>query len=124
MPERLKGFFHARDGEGSDPVRHHYWETQSNDPAEPQIWAYTGRQCYAPGEAIALHVSTTCKSYRVTIRRDGTGGDTLWQSGEIEGAFHPVPPDCSAMGCAWPVTLLKNSTHVVTGLWTTRCSFW
>jgi len=105
MPERLRGFFHARDGEGTDPVRHHYWEGQTDDPDEPQIWAYAGRASHAPGEAMTLHVSTTCPGYRVTVRRDGTGDEIVWQSGEIEGRFHPAPPDCSVRGCGWPVAL-------------------
>ena len=41
MPERLKGFIHAPDGMGSDPVRHHYYEAQTNDRQEPQIWVAT-----------------------------------------------------------------------------------
>lgn len=105
MPERLGGFFHARDGEGADPIRHHRWEVQSADPAEPQIWAYTGKPSYAPGEVMTLHVSTTCARYRVDIRRDGTGTGTVWHSGEIAGVFHPAPPDCSAAGCGWPAAL-------------------
>jgi len=105
MPERLKGFFHARDGEGTDPVRHHYWEQQTDDLAEPQIWAYTSRMSYAPGEVMELHVSTTCPTYRVTIRRDGTGTGTAWQSGELAGGFHPIAPDCSVRGCGWPVAV-------------------
>ena len=105
MAERLKGFIHAPDGLGSDPVRHHYYEAQTGDRHEPQIWAYTGRHSYGPGEVLELHVSTTCPSYRVTIRRDGTGNQTVWQSGEMAGAFHPAPPDCSVAGCGWPVAL-------------------
>jgi hypothetical protein len=105
MAERLRGFLHARDGEGGDPVRHHYYEAQSGDRQEPQIWAYTGAHAYSPGEVMALHVSTTCHAYRVTVRRDGTGCGTVWQSGEIRGAFHPAPADCSVTGCGWPVAL-------------------
>jgi hypothetical protein len=105
MPERLTGFLHARNGEGADPVRHHYWEQQTDNPAEPQIWAYSSQFSYAPGEVMELHVSTSCPAYRVTIRRDGTGSDTMWRSGEIAGAFHPAPPDCSVVGCGWPVAL-------------------
>jgi hypothetical protein len=105
MPERLKGFIHAPDGLGSDPVRHHYYETQTDDRQEPQIWAYTGRHSYGPGEVLELHVSTTCLSYRVTVRRDGTGDEIVWQSDEMTGAFHPAPADCSVVGCDWPVAL-------------------
>ena len=105
MAERLRGFFHAPDGQGSDPVRHHYYEAQTDDPAEPQIWAYTGQQSYAPGETLELHVSTTCASYRVTIRRDGGADTVVWKSGELAGAFHSAPADCSAVGCGWPVAL-------------------
>jgi hypothetical protein len=105
VTERLQGFFHAPDGMGADPVRHHYYETQTDDRHEPQIWAYTGRPIYGPGETLELHVSTTCLKYRMTIRRDGSGCETVWQSGEMTGPFHPAPPDCSVVGCGWPVTL-------------------
>jgi hypothetical protein len=105
MTERLQGFFQTPDGLGSNPVRHHYYETQTDDRQEPQIWAYTGRHSYGPGEVLELHVSTTCSSYRVTIRRDGTGSEAVWQSGEMAGAFHLAPPDCSVVGCGWPVAL-------------------
>jgi hypothetical protein len=105
MAERLRGFFHAPDGKGADPVRDHYYELQTGDPGEPQIWAYTGRPSYGPGEVLELHVSTTCSSYRVAIRRDGTGDETVWQSDEMPGAFHAAPANCSAAGCGWPVAL-------------------
>jgi hypothetical protein len=105
MPERLKGFFHLAHGAAPDPALGHYYEAQTDDPAEPQIWGYTGAHAYSPGEIMELHVSTTCSRYRVTVRRDGTGCETLWQSGEIEGAFCAVPPDVSVVGCGWPVAL-------------------
>ncbi|MDH3668264.1 MAG: hypothetical protein OEN23_15150 [Paracoccaceae bacterium] len=115
MAERLKGFFHAPEGQGpdglgpdqpgTDPVRHHYYEAQTDDPNEPQIWAYTGRHAYSPGQALELHVSTTCPSYRVTVRRDGAGDDVVWASGNQPGTFHAVAADCSVAGCGWPVAL-------------------
>ena len=70
-----------------------------------QIWAYTGRPSYAPGELVELHVSTTASSWDLAVYRDGAEFDLVHEQKGIAGEWHPVPDDVVALGCGWPVTV-------------------
>ena len=70
MPD-LKGFFIAAPHDTGDPVMGHYYEAASPDPNRPQVWGYTDRLSYAPGERLVLHLMSPAREVRVTIARDG-----------------------------------------------------
>ena len=86
-------------------VLENFYETASNDPEEPQLWGYTDRWSYAPGERVKLHVSTTLKTFDIAIWRDGAKRETVWTRKAVDGQFHPTPENCSVNGCGWPVAL-------------------
>ena len=46
-------------------------EGPSADPEALEIWGYTDRPSYAPGETVSLHVSTTAPSWGFEVWRDG-----------------------------------------------------
>ena len=79
--------------------------TPSADPAEAQIWCYSDRMSYAPGERVRLHVSTNAPSYDLQIFRDGAKSDLVLERAGLDGQMHPVADDVSVTGCAWPVAL-------------------
>ena len=81
-----------------------YYDMASDDPATPQIWAYTGRMSYRAGETLELHVDTTCPRYDVEIGRDGLRREVLHRERGLEGVRRPTPDDCSSAGCGWPVS--------------------
>jgi len=82
-----------------------YYQCASNDPAVPQLWAYTGALSFAASEKLSLHVNTTAVTFDVEIYRDGLNRETVFRQQGIKGRFHPTPGDCSVTGCDWPVML-------------------
>ena len=52
-------------------VRGHYYEYPGMDGERGEIWCYTDRFSYRPGETAHLHVSATAKSFAIEIVRDG-----------------------------------------------------
>jgi hypothetical protein len=47
----------------------HYYEGPSAAPAGDEIWCYSDRPCYSPGEVIVFFVSTTAQAYDLEIAR-------------------------------------------------------
>ncbi len=98
---------------GSDPTprttqkaRHildNYYIGPARDPNVLEIWGYTDRLSYLPGEKVELRVSTTAVSYSIEIGRDGVNYQPLLQVSDLKGTYHDTPEDCSVNGCQWPV---------------------
>lgn len=82
-----------------------YYIGPAQDTSVLEIWAYTDRISYSPGEAVVLRVSTTAESYDVEIGRDGAEYDPVQRWEGLEGTHHGTPHDCSITGCGWPVAL-------------------
>ena len=83
-------------------IAENFYERASNDPGDPQLWAYTDRWSYAPGETVRVHVSTTLAHYDVEVWRDGAKRVSVHTQQGVRGAFHQTPDDCSVAGCGWP----------------------
>ena len=49
----------------------HYFIGPSRSEAVLEIWAYTPRMSYYPGDQVALHVSTTAARWDLEVGRDG-----------------------------------------------------
>lgn len=69
------------------------------------VEGYAGRESYAPGDELTLHVSTTAETFAVTISRWGEREEPVWSHTEVSGADHPVPEHASSQGCDWPVAV-------------------
>ncbi len=99
----LRGGY-ARDGDCA-AVHNCYFEQASNDHTIDQLWAYCDELSYAPGETVRVHLSTTASTVNLKIWRDGATAQTLYSNDAVRGAFHETPPDCSVIGCGWPVAM-------------------
>ena len=86
-------------------IAENFYERASNDAGDPQLWAYTDRWSYRPGETMLLHVSTSLAAFDVEIWRDGAERTSVYWRQGVSGAFHQTPDDCSVSGCRWPVTV-------------------
>ena len=84
-------------------VFENFYERAGNDPEQLEIWCYSDRLSYAPGETLRLHISTTAARYDLTILRDGARAEVVHRAEGLEGRFHTAPLDCSVKGCGWPV---------------------
>lgn len=98
---------------GSDPtprirrranhVLDNYYIGPAHDPDVLEIWGYTDRFSYAPGDRVRLHISTTADTYDVEIVRDGAVPEAVKSLEGLSGVSHETPEDCSVKGCGWPV---------------------
>jgi hypothetical protein len=86
-------------------VTENFYECASDDPGEHQVWCYTDRWSYAPGDSVQVHLSTTSPTVSLTLWRDGAVRQDVWHRDAIPGRHHPTPVDCSVRGCDWPVAL-------------------
>jgi len=84
-------------------VFENFYERAGNDPDHLEIWCYSDRLSYAPGDTLRLHVSTTAARYDLTVLRDGARPEVAHRAEGLAGRFHPAPPNCSVAGCGWPI---------------------
>ncbi|NED08246.1 hypothetical protein G3I55_42200 [Streptomyces sp. SID6648] len=80
-------------------------ERPRGNPDIKEIWCYTDRFSYDPGEEVAVHVHTTADTYDIEVIRDGLTPATVFWSDSLPGRAHPTPDDAYATGCGWPVAL-------------------
>ena len=78
-------------------------ERPSDDPAAGEVWVYTDRLCYAPGEEVSFHLSATADRFSLEIYRDGPDRETVYLREDLTAAHCDTPPDAYASGCGWPV---------------------
>lgn len=84
-------------------VLDNYYIGPARDPEVLEIWAYTDRFGYRPGDTVHLHVSTTADTWSFEIGRDGPHYEPVMQVDGLPGIHWDTPADCSVNGCGWPV---------------------
>jgi hypothetical protein len=67
--------------------------------------AYAWPASVAPGDEVALHVSTDAGTFDVEVAREGADRDVRWRAERIAADLHETPPDAAARGCGWPVAV-------------------
>jgi len=91
--------------ERREAVFGHYYEWPGMDGEHGEIWAYTPRFSYRPGEVVTLHVSSTARAFQLDVVRDG-GEETVMLSQSVtDGRWQDTPEQCSVEGCGWQPTL-------------------
>lgn len=79
-------------------------ERASPDPDEAQVWCYTDRWSYGPGDTVHLYVSSSLPACDVEIWRDGATREVVREKRGLKVKLQPTPEDCSVKGCSWPVS--------------------
>ncbi len=82
-------------------VRTHYYERPGMDGERGEIWCYSDRFSYRPGETVALHVSSTASSFGIAIVRDGGTETKVFDKAGIASRWQDTPDQCSVEGCGW-----------------------
>ena len=98
-----------------------YWyEFPTKDQDVLEIWGYTDKLSYAPGDEVSLHVNTTAPNYSVEVFRDGGKWESVHKQEGITGAYHNTAIDCYEKGCGWPASSkiklpadMKSGAYVV-----------
>lgn len=81
----------------------HFYEFPTEDPDYLEVWCYTDRLSYAPGETVRFHTSSTAKEYSIEVVRDGASPKVVYRIDGLPGEMHRTPKDAFANGCGWPV---------------------
>jgi len=82
-------------------VRSHYYERPGMDGARGEIWCYSDRFSYRPGETVRLQVSSTASRFTLEILRDGGVETSVFTQADIATRWQDTPDDCSVEGCGW-----------------------
>jgi hypothetical protein len=82
-------------------VRGHYYESPGMDGERGEIWCYTDRFSYRPGEVARLHVSATAASFAILVERDGAVATKVFYRAGIACRWQDTPDQCSVDGCSW-----------------------
>ena len=65
---------------------------------------YCWPQSVAPGERVALHLSSSGgRPVSVEVARLGATRDVVFAEGGVPADDHPTPADAPEQGCSWPV---------------------
>ena len=81
------------------------WLTDGPRPGQAEVWCYTDRWSYRPGDTVLVHMHTSAQHYDLTIIRDGATPETVWSGNSLEGTAQPTPYDAYARGCGWPAAV-------------------
>lgn len=79
-----------------------WYEAPRDDPAVAEVYTYTDRISYDPGEEVVFRSSSTAASWTLQIYRDGFAPEMVHEVDAVPGVFTPTPKDAYKAGCGWP----------------------
>ncbi|MER9243659.1 N,N-dimethylformamidase beta subunit family domain-containing protein [Mesorhizobium sp. M0633] len=88
-----------------EAVLSHYYERPGMDGARGEIWCYSDRFSYGPGETVRLQVSSTVPSFSMEIVRDGADETKILEKCGLASRWQDTPDQCSVEGCGWDTSL-------------------
>lgn len=86
------------------------------------VEGYPDKRSYAPGETVALHVSSSVPRFDVEVARVGATRQVVWKREGVAGSAFPTPANASSHGCDWPVAVSLKLTDVPSGYYAVRFS--
>jgi len=86
-----------------DLVHTNWYEFPSDEPTEPEVWCYTDRMSYRPGEALRFHVLAWPGKFHLDVVRDEPEPVLVHRARNLSGTWQSTPVRCSIEGCGWPV---------------------
>jgi hypothetical protein len=87
--------------ERREAVFGHWYEWPGMDGARGEIWCYSDRLSYRPGDTVTLFVSATAPRFRLEVVRDGATETVVHMADGRRASWQPTPDDCSVTGCGW-----------------------
>ena len=79
----------------------HYYEYPGMDGERGEIWGYTDRFSYAPGDVVTLFVSSTADRFDMELARDGAELVKVFEKSGLASRWQDTPDQCSVEGCGW-----------------------
>jgi hypothetical protein len=93
--------FGLTEAQRREAVRGHYYEYPGMDGARGEIWCYSDRLSYRPGDTVTLFISTTATKCSIDILRDGAEERPVLHIDDVATAWQATPDQCSVEGCGW-----------------------
>ncbi|MBW8299812.1 MAG: ThuA domain-containing protein [Hydrogenophaga sp.] len=87
--------------ERREAVRGHYYEYLGMDRERGEIWCYSDRFSYLPGEEVTLFISSTAATCDIEIVRDGASEEHALSLCGIPTFWQETSDQCSVEGCGW-----------------------
>ncbi|MDX1925974.1 MAG: DUF6605 domain-containing protein [Pirellulaceae bacterium] len=72
------------------------------------VAGYTHQTSYAPGEQVALHLSSNADKVAIKILRLGPTAEVVLEKADVAVAEQVIPDRASSHGCNWPVAIQIN----------------
>lgn len=88
--------------------RGHFYERIGMDGSRGEIWCYSDRFSYRPGETVRLQVSSTARRFSMQIVRDGGSETKVFERRGIATYWQETPDECSVEGCGWETVFEFN----------------
>ncbi|MBX9455081.1 MAG: hypothetical protein KL863_03070 [Rhizobium sp.] len=104
MPKATFPDFGLTASERREAVRGHYYEYPGMDGDRGEIWCYSDRFSYFPGDAVTLFISSTASTCDIDIVRDGGVETAATTIGGVATKWQQSPDQCSVEGCGWQPT--------------------
>lgn len=82
----------------------HFYEAVDGKADADEIWCYTDRISYEPGEAVSFHLSSGKPECSFQIVRDGAYPELVHDTTLTGLSQQPTPENCYAAGCGWPAS--------------------
>lgn len=73
------------------------------DPDLAEVYVYTPRMSYDPGETVEFHGSCNADTWTLQIYRDGHQPEMAYEVFDLPGAFTKTSETAYSDGCDWPV---------------------
>ncbi|WP_274628763.1 N,N-dimethylformamidase beta subunit family domain-containing protein [Arvimicrobium flavum] len=96
--------FGLTEAERHEAVFGHYFESPGMDGERGEIWCYTDRFSYRPGDKAEFKVSSTAPRFDIEIVRDGGVEMPAFSQHGIAAHWQETPEQCSVEGCGWETT--------------------
>lgn len=97
--------------QGFDGLGALYYETLSQDPEHLEVFTYTDRMSYRPGEVVRFHTSTTAERFDISIVRDGLRPQKIAHLEGISGESAGLRDRFYERGCDWPQSSTWRVPH-------------
>lgn len=91
--------------QGQDEILTRFYERMVDDAAVPQVFCYTDRLSYRPGETLQIHASSSRPLVDFRIYRDDLRQTPVATFNAVAVPFTLPPADFIEAGCGWPVVL-------------------
>jgi len=96
------GRMFIRRGQAFDATKAEFFEVPLERPDYLEVWCYTDKLSYLPGEEVSFHMSSTGVDVSIEIIRDGLNPQSVHRVERLPARVYKLPVNFYEAGCGWP----------------------